>query len=146
MERYSQYNLIYINRMGTDRFDRTTYELIFTDDVEDADGAGWDLKPMSRFADFPNKRYMTKTMLIKTKTRFFIANDDDENDKLFSFCFYDVCDNVLALAWELNPKDKKLVFRFGEQYCDVESKLKKRKIYMFEETRDNFVEDDENEE
>ena len=82
----------------------------------------------------------------KTKTKFFIANDEDENDKLFSFCFYDVCDNVLALAWELNPKDKKLVFRFGELYHEVDSKLKKRKIYMFEETRDNFVEDEENEE
>jgi hypothetical protein len=124
-------NLIYINELGPNYVGENIYEFIFSDNL-DVDGEDWDSQPANGKPLPPNIKFIKKVGILKNPNinLNLIQNSD-------FFGVFDAVDGIIALGWEndesdfvLSSKDRRLVFRFGDNIKDVEDKLYARDIIL----------------
>lgn len=122
--------LIYVNALGPNYNGQNIYEFIFSNQ-QDIWGEEWDSEPASGKPFPPQINFIERVGVLKNSNIEFnlIQNSD-------FFSMYDAIDDVIALAWEIeddeniSPKDKRLVFRFGEDIKIIEDKLYERDIVL----------------
>ena len=107
------------------------YEFIFTDDIDNVWGENFDEKPAGLINNLMvDEQYKTETHVVRTKIKFDLVQH------CCCFGMQDCMDGIVALAYEniddyeSYPDDGRLVFKFGETYFDVESKLAMKSILI----------------
>ena len=123
--------LIYVNELGPNYKGDNIYEFIFSDSSEDVWGESWESKPSNGYPLPPDLEFIRKVGTLKNDqvTLSVIQNSDN-------FSMLDSIDGVIALAWE-NESDevdfdrqKRLVFKFGDEEATVKDKLYERDIVL----------------
>jgi hypothetical protein len=123
--------LIYVNELGPNYKGDNIYEFIFSDNLENIWGENWESKPSNGYPLPPDLEFIRKVGTLKNDqvTLSVIQNSDN-------FSMLDSMDGVIALAWE-NESDevdfdrqKRLVFRFGDEETTVKDKLYERDIVL----------------
>lgn len=124
-------HLVYVNGLGPNYKGDNMYEFIFSDDIKNVWGDGWDSKPSNGYPKPPEMEFIRKVGLLKnTSLEFELVQNSD------FFSFMDSMDDVVSLAWEKENEDvdftmtKRLVFRFGESEQQVKDKLYERDIVL----------------
>lgn len=122
--------LIYVNGLGQNYKGDNIYEFIFGETL-DVWGDEWDSKPSNGNPKPPNIEYIKKVGVLKNSE---VELELIQNSDFFSIT--DSMDDVIALAWEKEvpefnfDKDKRLVFRFGEDIKKIKDKLYERDIVL----------------
>ena len=115
--------LIYINRVGETFDGENSYEFIFTRDVEEAFGDGWD----STNPDGPEDKYVHYVIEAKSEYLALTLMTD-----INLFTMYEALDGIVALGWEeiddLEEDETRLVFKYNEDVTSVSKKLKSKSI------------------
>jgi hypothetical protein len=122
--------LIYVNGLGPNYKGDNIYEFIFSDTLE-VWGEGWDSRPSNGNPNPPNIEFVKKVGVLKNSevNLELIQNSD-------FFGIVDSLDDVIALAWEKETdetnfdRNKRLVFRFGEDEKTIKDKLYERDIVL----------------
>lgn len=123
--------LIYVNELGPNYKGDNIYEFIFSDNLENIWGENWESKPSNGYPLPPDLEFIRKVGTLKNDqvTLSVIQNSDN-------FSMLDSIDGVIALAWE-NESDevdfdrqKRLVFKFGDEEATVKNKLYERDIVL----------------
>ena len=123
--------LIYVNELGPNYKGDNIYEFIFSDNLENIWGENWESKPSNGYPLPPDLEFIRKVGTLKNDqvTLSVIQNSDN-------FSMLDSIDGVIALAWE-NESDevdfdrqKRLVFKFGDEEATVKDKLYERDIVL----------------
>ena len=123
--------LIYVNELGPNYKGDNIYEFIFSDNLENIWGDNWESKPSNGYPLPPDLEFIRKVGTLKNDqvTLSVIQNSDN-------FSMLDSMDGVIALAWE-NESDevdfdrqKRLVFKFGDEEATVKDKLYERDIVL----------------
>jgi hypothetical protein len=123
--------LIYVNELGPNYKGDNIYEFIFSDNLENIWGENWESKPSNGYPLPPDLEFIRKVGTLKNDqvTLSVIQNSDN-------FSMLDSIDGVIALAWE-NESDevdfdrqKRLVFKFGDEETTVKDKLYERDIVL----------------
>jgi hypothetical protein len=123
--------LIYVNELGPNYKGDNIYEFIFSDNLENIWGENWESKPSNGYPLPPDLEFIRKVGTLKNDqvTLSVIQNSDN-------FSMLDSMDGVIALAWE-NESDevdfdrqKRLVFKFGDEEATVKDKLYERDIVL----------------
>jgi len=124
-------HLVYVNGLGPNYKGDNMYEFIFSDDIKNVWGDGWDSKPSNGYPKPPEMEFIKKVGLLKnTSLEFELVQNSD------FFSFTDSMDDVVSLAWEKENESvdftttKRLVFRFGESEQEVKDKLYERDIVL----------------
>jgi hypothetical protein len=124
-------HLVYVNGLGPNYKGDNMYEFIFSDDIKNVWGDGWDSKPSNGYPKPPEMEFIKKVGLLKnTSLEFELVQNSD------FFSFMDSMDDVVSLAWEKENEyvdftmTKRLVFRFGESEQEVKDKLYERDIVL----------------
>ena len=124
-------HLVYVNGLGPNYKGDNMYEFIFSDDIKNVWGDGWDSKPSNGYPKPPEMEFIRKVGLLKnTSLEFELVQNSD------FFSFMDSMDDVVSLAWEKENEyvdftmTKRLVFRFGESEQEVKDKLYERDIVL----------------
>ena len=124
-------HLVYVNGLGPNYKGDNMYEFIFSDDIKNVWGDGWDSKPSNGYPKPPEMEFIKKVGLLKnTSLEFELVQNSD------FFSFMDSMDDVVSLAWEKENEyvdftmTKRLVFRFGESEQEVKNKLYERDIVL----------------
>lgn len=121
--------LIYINSLSSNYKGEFIYEFIFTDNINEVWGEGWDHNPCQSYPDPPSVKYVSSVEILQTSDieLELIQNSD-------YFCMSDAVDGVISLGWELVdevPVNKeRLHFNFGEDVDSVKDKLYARDILL----------------
>jgi len=115
-------NLVYINKVGQNWKGDFIYEFLFSDNIEDIDGEGWDSYPSSGNPEPPEEKFIKKSGSLKTSINLDLVQESD------SFAVWDAVDGIVALGWENMEgydeyPEKRLFFTFGEEISSVEDKL-----------------------
>jgi hypothetical protein len=122
--------LVYVNGLGPNYKGDNIYEFIFSDTLE-VWGEGWDSKPSNGNPNPPDIEFVKKVGVLKNSevNLELIQNSD-------FFGIVDSLDDVIALAWEKETdetnfdRNKRLVFRFGEDEKTIKDKLYERDIVL----------------
>jgi len=114
--------LVYINKVGQNWKGDFIYEFLFSDNIEDIDGEGWDSYPSSGNPEPPEEKFIKKSGSLKTSINLDLVQESD------SFAVWDAVDGIVALGWENMEgydeyPEKRLFFTFGEEISSVEDKL-----------------------
>jgi len=114
--------LVYINKVGQNWKGDFIYEFLFSDNIEDIDGEGWDSYPSSGNPEPPEEKFIKKSGSLKTTINLDLVQESD------SFAVWDAVDGIVALGWENMEgydeyPEKRLFFTFGEEISSVEDKL-----------------------
>ena len=124
-------HLVYVNGLGPNYKGDNMYEFIFSDDIKNVWGDGWEAKPSNGYPKPPEMEFIKKVGLLKnTSLEFELVQNSD------FFSFMDSMDDVVSLAWEKENEyvdfttTKRLVFRFGESEQEVKDKLYERDIVL----------------
>ena len=124
-------HLVYVNGLGPNYKGDNMYEFIFSDDIKNVWGDGWDSKPSNGYPKPPEMEFIKKVGLLKnTSLEFELVQNSD------FFSFMDSMDDVVSLAWDKEndyvdfTTTKRLVFRFGESEQEVKDKLYERDIVL----------------
>lgn len=129
--------LTYVNKIGFDYKNNGHYEFLFTDTditpLEDVWGEGWEIEPAYNNCEPPSEEYIDT--ILKISVHEYELHTIDTNE---TFSVMDATHGVIALAYEdmddRYPYDERLVFHYGEDIDNIESKFTKRKInYKLEE-------------
>lgn len=123
-------SLCFIRHIGKESGGVNIYEFIFTSKPNEFWGDGFEYSPagICNFLE-PDSRYIQKIV----KVRMLQNLDLVQNNGCFSM--QDCMDGAVALAWqsllhEDSYPEYRLIFKFGESYADVESKLAMCHILM----------------
>lgn len=123
--------LCFIRLIGEENDGYYRYEFIFTDNIDECWGEGFDEKPACLMHNLMvSDEYITEIHIVKTKIKLDLI----QNNCCFSVS--DSIDGVCSLAWEdlsgyeTFPEDGRLFFRFGETYQEVENKLAMKQIIL----------------
>ena len=111
--------LIFVNGLGPNYKGDNLYEFIFSDTL-DVWGDSWESKPCNSYPTPPELKYIKKVGVLKnTDLKLELIQNSDY------FSMVDAMDDVVALAWEQGEesKNKRLVFRFGEEENEIKDKL-----------------------
>jgi hypothetical protein len=124
-------HLVYVNGLGPNYKGDNMYEFIFSDNIKNVWGDGWESKPSNGYPKPPEMEFIKKVGLLKnTSLEFELVQNSD------FFSFMDSMDDVVSLAWEKENESvdftttKRLVFRFGESEQEVKDKLYERDIVL----------------
>jgi hypothetical protein len=130
-EELDEVKLGFIRLIGEETDGYYRYEFIFTDNIDEFWGDGFEYKPCCLVNNLvPNDEYMTEIHIVKMKIKLDLIQDS------CCFGFQDCTDGIIALAWENMdaydeyPDDGRIFFRFGETLREVESKLAIKNILM----------------
>jgi len=131
MENDETVYLCFIRLIGEETDGYYRYEFIFTDNIDEFWGEGFEYKPCCLVNNLiPNDEYMTEIHIVKMKIKLDLIQDS------CCFGFQDCTDGIIALAWENMdayedyPEDGRIFFRFGETLEEVERKLAIKNILM----------------
>lgn len=131
MENNEELKLCFVNVVGMEEDGKYRYEFIFTDDIDNVWGENFDEKPAGLINNLMvDEQYKTETHVVRTKIKFDLVQH------CCCFGMQDCMDGIVALAYEniddyeSYPDDGRLVFKFGETYFDVESKLAMKSILI----------------
>jgi hypothetical protein len=121
--------LVYINKVGQSWKGNYVYEFLFTDNIEDIDGDGWDIYPSSGNPEPPESSLIRKSGVLRTEIKFDLVQESD------SFGMWDAVDGIVALGWENmegyeDYPEQRLFFRFGEKIKSVEDKLYEKDLVL----------------
>ena len=123
--------LCFIRLIGEENDGIYRYEFIFTDNIDEVWGEGFDQKPACLVNDLMvEEQYVTEVHIVKTKIKLDLI----QNNCCFSIS--DCFDGICAIAWENldgyeeYPEDGRIFFRFGESLDEVENKLAMKNILM----------------
>jgi len=126
--------LIYINKIGQNWKGEYLYEFIFSDNIKDVDGEGWDSYPASSTPEPPETKYIQEVGTLKATLNLDVIQDSQ------SFAVWDAVDGIIALAWENLDNyeeypDSRLSFNFGEEKNKVAETLYEKDLFLkFEKT------------
>lgn len=124
-----QLYLIFVNKIGSDVFGKSLYEFVFSKDTDGVSGEDWESSPSNGNPQPPQKKHIDKVGSIKTDEFELEVIQDSP-----FFCMDDCQDGVVSLAWEilsddeLNIKNKRLIFHYGETEDSLINKLYIRNI------------------
>lgn len=123
--------LCFVVKVGEESDKLNRYEFIFTDNIDEVWGEGFDHKPSCLVNDLmPNDEYITEIHIVKTKIKLDLIQDN------CCFSVSDAYDGICAIAYENlddyeeYPEDGRLFFMFGETLSDVSRKLAMKNIVM----------------
>jgi hypothetical protein len=121
--------LIYVNYIGKNHEDDYLYEFMFSDNIQGVDGEDWDFVPASNRPQPPHEKHIKKIMLLESELKLDLIQKSD------TFCVFDSCDLVIAMAWEnVNAYDKypeyRISFHFGEPIKSIEDKLYEKDLAL----------------
>lgn len=123
--------LCFIRLIGEENDGAYRYEFIFTDNIDEVWGEGFDQKPACLVNDLMvEEEYVTEVHIVKTKIKLDLI----QNNCCFSIS--DCYDGLVCLAGENldemedYPEDGRIFFRFGESIDEVENKLAIKNILM----------------
>lgn len=124
-----EFYLIFVNMVGKDYKGNFIYEFIFSDTTENIDGEDWDTFPASGRPEPPHNHLIKKVGRLESELKLDVIQNSD------TFAVWDSIDGVVALAWEnINAYDsypeKRLCFKFGETFNDVETKLYEKDLIL----------------
>ena len=121
----------FVKLIGEENDGLYRYEFIFTDNIDEFWGDGFDEKPSCLVNNLtPDEEYITEVHIVKMKIKLELAQDN------CCFGMQDVLDGILSLGWEDTttyieyPEDGRLFFRFGETMEEVKEKLMIKNVLM----------------
>jgi hypothetical protein len=122
-----QLNLCYGRFLySTNNDENFVYEFTFTNNIDDCSGKGWNIHPLYKFAELPNKEFITKSVKVEMNIDLIFPIDDDDSDTFYKFTYYEVCDKIIALCWENSDVAERLVYHYGIDYDNFIKKLDER--------------------
>ena len=131
MEEKETVYLCFIRLIGEENDGYYRYEFIFTNNIDEAYGEGFDQKPACLVNDLMvSDEYITEIHIVKMKIKLDLIQDN------CCFSVSDSIDGLVSIAWENMdfyddyPSDGRLFFRFGETLEQVEEKLAIKNIIM----------------
>tara|TARA_Y100000389_G_C17437210_1_gene506270 strand:- start:1314 stop:1712 length:399 start_codon:yes stop_codon:yes gene_type:complete len=121
--------LVYINKIGQDWKGNFLYEFLFSDNISDIDGEGWDSYPSSGNPEPPEGKFIKKTGQLTTTLKLDLVQESD------SFAMWDAVDGIVAMSWENMEgydeyPEKRLFFSFGEDIESVNDKLYEKDMVL----------------
>jgi len=121
--------LIYINKIGQNWKGEYIYEFIFSDNIKDVDGEGWDSYPASSTPEPPETKFIQEVGTLKATLNLDVIQDSQ------SFAVWDAVDGIIALAWENlddyeEYPDSRISFNFGEEKNKVTETLYEKDLYL----------------
>jgi len=124
--------LIYVNGLGPNFRGDNLYEFIFSDETE-VWGENWDSKPSNGYPQPPDLKHVKKIGVLKnTDIKLELIQNSDY------FSMIDAVDGVIALAWESDETDNRMVFKFGQTETEISDilyskdlilKIEKKEVY-----------------
>ena len=124
--------LIYVNGLGPNFRGDNLYEFIFSDD-KDVWGENWDSKPSNGYPQPPDLKYVKKVGVLKNTD---IKLDLIQNSDYFSMI--DAVDGVIALAWESDEVEDRMVFRFGQSESEITDILYSKDLILKIEKKESY--------
>ncbi len=131
MEDEEKVYLCFIRLIGEENDGYYRYEFIFTDNIDEVWGEGFEYKPACLINNLMvNDEYVTEIHIVKTKIKLELAQDN------CCFGMQDFYDGICAIAWEdisnydEYPEDGRIFFKFGETLEEVERKLAIKNVLM----------------
>jgi len=124
--------LIYVNGLGPNFRGDNLYEFIFSDD-KDVWGENWDSKPSNGYPQPPELKYVKKVGVLKNTD---IKLDLIQNSDYFSMI--DAVDGVIALAWESDEAEDRMVFRFGQSENEITDILYSKDLILKIEKKESY--------
>lgn len=124
--------LIYVNGLGPNFRGDNLYEFIFSDD-KDVWGENWDSKPSNGYPQPPELKYVKKVGVLKNTD---IKLDLIQNSDYFSMI--DAVDGVIALAWESDEVEDRMVFRFGQSESEITDILYSKDLILKIEKKESY--------
>jgi hypothetical protein len=123
--------LCFIRLIGEENDGYYRYEFIFTDNIDEVWGEGFDEKPACLVNGLMvEDKYITEIHIVKMKIKLDLIQDN------CCFSVSDSYDGCIAIAienmdsYESYPEDGRIFFRFGESLEEVENKLAMKNILM----------------
>lgn len=124
--------LIYVNGLGPNFRGDNLYEFIFSDD-KDVWGENWDSKPSNGYPQPPELKYVKKVGVLKnTDIKLDLIQDSDY------FSMIDAVDGVIALAWESDEVEDRMVFRFGQSESEITDILYSKDLILKIEKKESY--------
>ena len=124
--------LIYVNGLGPNYKGDNLYEFIFSDRL-DVWGESWDNKPSNGYPQPPELKYVKKVGVLKNTD---IKLDLIQNSDYFSMI--DAVDGVIALAWESDEVEDRMVFRFGQSEDEITDILYSKDLILKIEKKESY--------
>jgi hypothetical protein len=124
----SDLSLGFIRHIGEEFDGYNQYEFMFTIHPDEFWGEGFEYQPAGLCNDLcPDSKYIQKIVMVKTQLTFDLVQDSG------CYSIQDCMDGCVCLASERlgdEYPDIRLVFKFGENYVDVERKLAAKQILI----------------
>ena len=131
MEDEEKVYLCFIRLIGEENDGYYRYEFIFTDNIDEVWGEGFEYKPACLINNLMvNDEYVTEIHIVKMKIKLDLIQNS------CCFGFQDCTDGIIALAWENMdeydeyPDEGRIFFKFGETLEEVERKLAIKNVLM----------------
>ena len=124
--------LIYVNGLGPNFRGDNLYEFIFSDE-KDVWGENWDSKPSNGYPQPPELKYVKKVGVLKNTD---IKLDLIQNSDYFSMI--DAVDGVIALAWESDEVEDRMVFRFSQSEEEITDILYSKDLILKIEKKESY--------
>lgn len=116
--------LIYVNGLGPNYKGDNIYEFIFSD-VLDVWGENWESSPCNGYPNPPELKHIKKVGVLKnTEVSLELIQNSDY------FSMMDAIDGVIALAWEVDADNNRLVFRFGDDEEKIKNLLYQKDLIL----------------
>jgi hypothetical protein len=118
-ENKTELYLIYVNEIGENTKGEYEYEFVFSETPETAWGADWEISPASICTELtPDSESISFTKRLISDIKLNVGQKNN------CFSMQDIIDGIFPLCYvELN--EEVFIFMFGEEYNDVENKIKK---------------------
>jgi hypothetical protein len=127
--------LIYVNGLGPNFRGDNLYEFIFSEeeDKNEVWGENWDSKPANSYPQPPDLKYVRKVGVLKnTEIKLELIQNSDY------FNMIDAIDGVVALAWETDEVENRMVFRFGQSESQVSDILYSKDIMLSIDKKEKY--------
>lgn len=116
--------LIYVNGLGPNFKGDNMYEFIFSDEKE-VWGENWESKPSNGYPQPPDLKHVIKVGVLKnTEVKLDLIQNSDY------FSMIDAIDGVIALAWESDETENRMVFKFGQTQDEITDILYSRDLIL----------------
>lgn len=116
--------LIYVNGLGPNFKGDNMYEFIFSDEKE-VWGENWESKPSNGYPQPPDLKHVIKVGVLKnTEVKLDLIQNSDY------FSMIDAIDGVIALAWESDETENRMVFKFGQTQDEITDVLYSRDLIL----------------
>jgi hypothetical protein len=126
--------LIYVNGLGPNFRGDNLYEFIFSEeDKTKVWGENWSSKPSNGYPQPPELKYVIKVGVLKnTEIKLELIQNSDY------FGMIDAIDGVVALAWESDDVEDRMVFRFGQTESEVSDILYSKDIILSVDKKERY--------